>query len=105
MLLAQGARYADWAYLLPRYMADVILEAPYRMVEACRDPLVQVSFAVSLAFSSLPSPLSASLITLVQTFAVDEGLWSYKIMDCTQLNANVSAPLRSSPLQLPLLIL
>lgn len=64
---AQGARYHDWAYLLPRSRASVILEAPFRMAEECRDPLVQ-------------------------TFAVDAALWAYRIMDRTQLDANMSAP-------------
>jgi hypothetical protein len=64
----RGARLHDWVYLLPRRLAGPILEAPYRMLEACRDPYVQ-------------------------TFLIDSAMWMYGILDRTQLAANISTPM------------
>jgi hypothetical protein len=63
----QGMRLHDLCYLLPRRLMRPILAAPYLLYEECQDPLAQA-------------------------FDTGAALWAYRLMDRSQLDANVSFP-------------
>jgi hypothetical protein len=59
----EGARWHDWAFMLPRHLLEPILGRPYRMLEECTEKEAQ-------------------------TFSLGAALWVFRLMEAAQLQAH-----------------